>query len=394
MSTFNEFLGEKVFTLSEVAASIKKTLNNRYSSFFWVRAEMLKLNYYPYSGHAFPDLIEKKDESISTQMRAVIWKADLKRIREKFIACSLGDLCDGITVLCRVCIMFDEFYGLSLRISDIDTNYTLGELEKAKRSCIERLTKEGRFNLNKRLTLPSLPQSIAVISVESSKGYHDFLNVINAHAPKFKLFHHLFPSLLQGEGAIADMLDIFDKINITSDLFDAVLIIRGGGGDAGLNCYNDYRLCRAISLCPLPVLTGIGHATNLTVAEQIAMHNGITPTDLADYIISFYKQAEQNLKEATQLLISETHKRVEAEKDMSNDIQLLATRTRNRIGAEKEKIHMNEKYLKLLHPALMLQKGYTLTYHNDKLLTGKPDLKSGEKIKTVFFDGEITSVIP
>ncbi len=372
MSIFNEFLGERVFSLSEVAASIKRTLNDRYSSFFWVRAEMLKLNYYPYSGHAFPDLIEKNEDRISTQMRSVIWNADLKRIREKFIACSLGDLCDGINVLCRVCIMFDEFYGLSLRITDIDTNYTLGELEKEKRLCVERLQKEGLFELNKRRTLSSLPKSLAVISVTSSKGYHDFLNVLNAYSPKYKIFHHLFTSLLQGEGAVSNMLDIFDKINIVSDLFDAVLIIRGGGGDAGLSCYNDYRLCRAISLCPLPVLTGIGHATNLTVAEQTAWHNGITPTDLADYIISFYKQAEQNIKEAE---------------------NLLTMRTRNRLEAEKEKIRMNEKYIGLLHPALLLQKGYTLTYHNDKLLTDKPDLKSGEKIKTRFHDGELVSVI-
>ena len=69
-------------------------------------------------------------------------------------------------------------------------------------------------------------------------------------------------------------------------------------------------------------------------------------------------------------------------------------RTRNRLEAEKEKIRMNEKYISLLRPALLLQKGYTLTYHKDKLLTGKPDLKSGERIKTRFHDGELISVIP
>ena len=162
------------YVLSEVmehAPEPRFAISSRYGSSFWVRAEMIKLNHYPYSGHAFPDLIEKKDEVIVAQMRAVIWNGDFKRINEKFLSCGIGALSDGVSILFRATIMYDEFHGLSLRIIDIDTSFTLGELEKQRINCIERLKAEKIYNLNKSKQLVSLPKRFAVISVESSKGY-------------------------------------------------------------------------------------------------------------------------------------------------------------------------------------------------------------------------------
>lgn len=151
-------INEKVFSLKEVASSVKRTLNARYGSSFWVKAEMIKLNHYPYSGHAFPDLIEKQDDVIVAQMRAVIWSSDLKRIRDKFRACGIEDLSDGITILFNASIMYDEFYGLSLRIIDIDTGFTLGEFERQRLLCVERLKAEKIYDNNKSLTLSALPR--------------------------------------------------------------------------------------------------------------------------------------------------------------------------------------------------------------------------------------------
>ncbi len=364
--------GERVFSLSQVAGSIRRTLTSRYTSSFWVRAEMIKLNYYPYSGHAFPDLIEKDGDVIVAQMRSVIWNADFRRIRERFLASGLGELRDGITILFRANIIFDEFYGLSLRIIDVDPAFTLGELERERLSCVERLKTEGLFSLNKSRPMPYLPKRFAVISVESSKGYSDFVQFVSAYAESYGVSYHLFPSLLQGEGAINTMCEVFGKINSLCDLFDAVLIVRGGGGDAGLNCYNNYSLCRAISLCPLPVLTGIGHSTNLTVAEEIAWHNGITPTDLASWIIERFRQASQSVEES---------------------VKMLQIRYSNRIAAEKERLSMSQKYIRMLSPELSLQKGFTITSQNGKTVLSVKDLKRGERISTRFFDGEIHSTI-
>ncbi|MEE0962548.1 MAG: exodeoxyribonuclease VII large subunit [Bacteroidales bacterium] len=385
-------INEKVFSLKEVASSVKRTLNARYGSSFWVKAEMIKLNHYPYSGHAFPDLIEKQDDVIVAQMRAVIWSADFKRIRDKFRSCGLSDLTDGITILFRASILFDEFYGLSLRIIDIDTSFTLGEMEKQRMLCIERLKAEGIYSLNSSLSLPAVPKRFAIVSVGSSKGYNDFMQIVRKFSSRFAIFTHLFPSLLQGEGAINSISEALDRINDVADCFDAVLIIRGGGGDVGLNCYNHYNLCRAVALCKLPVLTGIGHASNQTVAEQIAWRNFITPTDLADFLFSGFNNAylevlnlSKQLKSNADSILNTNNERV---KLLSESLK---HKIENRILSEKERLQMIERYIRLLDPSLLLQKGYSMTYLNGVLVSSVKDLKSGDEIVTRFSDGDIVS---
>lgn len=385
-------INEKVFSLKEVASSVKRTLNARYGSSFWVKAEMIKLNHYPYSGHAFPDLIEKQDDVIVAQMRAVIWSADFKRIRDKFRSCGLADLTDGITILFRASILFDEFYGLSLRIIDIDTSFTLGEMEKQRMLCIERLKAEGIYSLNSSLSLPAVPKRFAIVSVGSSKGYNDFMQIVRKFSSRFAIFTHLFPSLLQGDGAINSISEALDRINDVADCFDAVLIIRGGGGDVGLNCYNHYNLCRAVALCKLPVLTGIGHASNQTVAEQIAWRNFITPTDLADFLFSGFNNAylevlnlSKQLKSNADSILNTNNERV---KLLSESLK---HKIENRILSEKERLQMIERYIRLLDPSLLLQKGYSMTYLNGVLVSSVKDLKSGDEIVTRFSDGEIVS---
>lgn len=378
--------------MKEVASSVKRTLNARYGSSFWVKAEMIKLNHYPYSGHAFPDLIEKQDDVIVAQMRAVIWSADFKRIKDKFRSCGLADLSDGITILFRASILFDEFYGLSLRIIDIDTSFTLGEMEKQRMLCIERLKAEGIYSLNSSLSLPAVPKRFAIVSVGSSKGYNDFMQIVRKYSSRFAIFTHLFPSLLQGDGAINSISEALDRINDVADCFDAVLIIRGGGGDVGLNCYNHYNLCRAVALCKLPVLTGIGHASNQTVAEQIAWRNFITPTDLADFLFSGFNNAylevlnlSKQLKSNADSILNTNNERV---KLLSESLK---HKIENRILSEKERLQMIERYIRLLDPSLLLQKGYSMTYLNGVLVSSVKDLKSGDEIVTRFSDGEIVS---
>ena len=162
-----------IFTLSEVAQSIQKTLSERYTSAFWVKAEMNKLNHYPQSGHCYPDLIEKTEGKIIAEFRANIWKDDYQRINGNFLAVLHEPLKDGINILLCAKISYHPLYGISLRILDIDPSYSLGELEKEKQATIEKIKKEGIFLYNKTLKLPLLPKRIAIISVQTSKGYSD-----------------------------------------------------------------------------------------------------------------------------------------------------------------------------------------------------------------------------
>jgi exodeoxyribonuclease VII large subunit len=277
-----------IFSLSEVTLSIQRTLADRYQTVFWVKAEMNKVNRYPHSGHCYPDLVEKVNGKIIAEMRANIWKDDFEAINGRFLEVLHEPLKDGINILFSAKITYHPVYGLSLRITDIDPAFSLGQLEREKQETINRLKKEGIFNTNKSRKLSLLPGRIAVVSVQTSKGFADFTKVVDENPWGYRIFHMLFPALLQGENAVESIMSQLVRIEKVRHHFDAVSIIRGGGGDIGLTCYNHYALARAIALFPLPVITGIGHSTNETVAEMVAFKNAITPTELGDFLIQHF----------------------------------------------------------------------------------------------------------
>ncbi len=275
----------KILSLLEVTRSIQATLNEQFAAPLWIKAEMNKLNLYPQSGHCYPELLEKQNGKIIAQMRANLWRDDYSRVNAAFLRVLREPLKDGINILFLGKVSYDPVYGLSLRIMDIDPSYSLGELEKEKLLTIERLKKERIFDQNKQLRLPMLPQRIAIISADTSKGLADFTKVIDGNPWGYKFFCMLFPALLQGDQASGQIVAQLDRISRVKHHFDVVAIIRGGGGDIGLSCYNNYELAKTIARFPIPVMTGIGHSTNETVSEMVAYTNAITPTELADFLI-------------------------------------------------------------------------------------------------------------
>ncbi len=298
------FHDRKIFSLLEVASSIRKTLAERYTTVYWIKAEMNKLNYYGQSGHCYPELVERKNGKIVAQLKANLWKDDYQLIDRKFLRVLKEPLKDGIKILFSATIGFDPVYGLSLRILDIDPSYTLGDLEQEKEETIQRLRREEIFTLNKTRSLPLIPQRIAIISADTSKGYADFTKVLQTNEWGYRFFHMLFPSLLQGDKAVQSIVYQLKQIQKVAHHFDAVAIIRGGGGDVGLSCYNHYTLAREIALYPIPVLTGIGHATNETVVEMVAFQNAITPTKIAGFLIQKFHDVAQELQRSAAVITS------------------------------------------------------------------------------------------
>ncbi|MFN5620645.1 MAG: exodeoxyribonuclease VII large subunit [Flavobacteriales bacterium] len=287
--------GKKAYTLFEVAESIRKVIAERYTSRFWIKAEMNKLNHYPASGHCYPELVHKEGTKIKAEFRSVLWKTDFERINRQFKT-TLGEpLHDGIKILFEAGITFDAQYGMTIRIYDIDVSYTLGDLEAEKNASIERLKSEGILMMNKQVHQALLPRRIAIISIETSKGYADFRQILQSKKERFAVFHMLFPALLQGDKAVDSIVKQLNRIRLLHRHFDVVAIIRGGGGEVGLTCFNHYALARTIATFPIPVYTGIGHATNETVSELVAHFNGITPTKVAEHILSQFEAFEQTL---------------------------------------------------------------------------------------------------
>jgi exodeoxyribonuclease VII large subunit len=304
-----------VFSLLEVTKDIKKTITDRYKNSVWIKAEMNKLNHYPLSGHCYPELVEKQNGKVVAKINANLWKDEYRRINKKFIQTLNEPLKDNITILINATISFEPLYGLALKINDIDPSYTLGELEREKLETIKKLKEEGIYDKNKKLSLPVLPKRIAVISVSTSNGYSDFLEVIRSKKGIYEFHIELFSSLLQGDKAVQSILNQLLKIESKRDNFDLVAIIRGGGGDIGLSCYNNYLLSKKIALFPLPVLTGIGHSTNETVVELVANQNSITPTKLAESLIEKFHSFSLKVLESERIIIEYSKNIFDKEKD-------------------------------------------------------------------------------
>lgn len=333
------FQERKIFSLLEVANSIQRAIAERYGSTYWIRAEINKISYYSHSGHAYPELVEKQDGKVVAEMRATIWNTQFAQINAKFEQVLGEPLKDGIKVLLLASIRFDPRYGMSLHIHDIDPAYTLGDLEKEKQEAIQKLKAEKVWDKNREQKLALLPQRIAIISVETSKGYADFLHVLDGNPYGYAFFHMLFPALLQGENAIASIMDQLRRIQLVIDHFDAVAIVRGGGGDVGLSCFNHEDLARAIASFPIPVLTGIGHATNETVSEMVAYQNAITPTKLAEFLLQRMhlfavpvSEASQTISAfATRMLKEANHKLQSEARLFKSTVNALVNEDKNRI---------------------------------------------------------------
>lgn len=427
-----------VFSLYEVTKSIQKTLAERYKNAFWVKAEMNKLNWYSHSGHCYPELVEKRDGKVIAQMKSHMWKTEFEKINNEFLRVLKEPLKDGIKILFYAKITFDPAYGISIHILDIDPAYTLGDLEKEKQETIQKLKEEGKFDKNKHLKLPLLPSRIAIISVETSKGYADFVDVISNNPWNYKIFHMLFPSLLQGEKAVSTIIAQLKRIKKVKTHFDAVAIIRGGGGDIGLSCYNNYKLAKEIADFPLPVLTGIGHSTNETVSELIAFENAITPTKLAEYIIQIFHNFSIPVNEAKEIIDKGarrilTDSEIELQKEIkefimftyqilrsskvsvdqcSRAVQLqsafrvrtekeLLFRTQEKLNERCNQLIKNselslahlEKNVSNLSPMNILKRGFSITQIDGKSVRNAADLTKGDKIHTILFEGSINSTI-
>jgi exodeoxyribonuclease VII large subunit len=321
---------KQIFSLLEVTRSIRKTIADRYQNAYWIKAEMNKLNHYSHSGHCYPELVEKQDGKVVAQIRSNLWKEDYNQINNNFLKVLKEPLKDGIKILFQATISFDPMYGLSLRIIDIDPSFTLGDLEKEKLETIQKLKEEGIFHKNKSRPLPLIPQRIAIISVETSKGYADFLRVLENNHWNYRFFHFLFPSLLQGERAVESIISQLKRVKKVKQHFDVVAIIRGGGGDIGLSCYNHYKLAREIALFPIPVFTGIGHATNETVVEMTSHTNAITPTKLAEFLIQQFHNFSVPVQKAEVYIRDQSIRMLRDErKRFGSEIKLFRSVTRN-----------------------------------------------------------------
>lgn len=432
-----QYSGIPVFTLSELNTAIKATLELAFPESVWVVAEISEIRCNS-KGHCYLELVEREEEETIAQIRANIWAYTFRNLASKFEKATGETFKQGMKVLLQVNVTFHEIYGLSLNVKDIDPTYSLGEMARKKREVIERLTKEGLINLNKQIPLPLVPQRIAVISSATAAGYGDFIDHIDDNPYGYKIFYKLYQSLMQGQEAEASIIAALKQIREKMTLYDAVAIIRGGGSQIDLSCFDTYSLAIEVAKFPLPVITGIGHERDDTVVDMVAHTKLKTPTAVAEFLISGMSSFEERLLDAQSTLVNrakellreENHrlqylmqqfrhivkdrfngeiKRIETalhrlihgttqiidgnNNKLKLDVNRLVGGLKIVFQEHKSKIKNFEQAIRLLDPINVLQRGYSITYLREKAIKDSSELQTGDIIRTKVYKGSVNSKV-
>ena len=288
-------------TLSELQRHIKQALEGALPLPVWVVAEVseLKVNY---SGHCYLELVEKSEPARGgtpiprAQARAVIWRQQYAMLSAYFEAETGSRLATGMKILAKVLVSYHELYGLSLQITDLDASYTLGEVERQKQMTIAQLQADGVWDMNREQELPLLTQRVAIVSSAAAAGYRDFCNELQQGGYAFRTT--LFDAVVQGQAAEESICAALAAVAERQEGFDVVVIIRGGGSASDLSCFNSYRLCSYVAQFPLPVVTGIGHDKDTSVADMVAHTPLKTPTAVAAWLTERMARLEGWLTDA------------------------------------------------------------------------------------------------
>ncbi len=402
-------------SLSELNEKINDALYGLSSRPTWVMAEIAELKSAG-SGHIYLDLVEKEDNRIIAKSAATIWYNTGKQLRVKFGRDLPRILKKGNRVLVRAKVSYHSVYGLKLNIVDLDASATIGDLELRRLETIRKLTEEGYTEINNRLPLPLVLQRIAVVSSANAAGFGDFINQLANNPYGYQVHYQLFPSSMQGDNMESEMRQQLQRIAEQKDHFDAIVIIRGGGSKLDLEAFNSYTLAIHIALHPLPILTGIGHQQDETVADLVAHTSIKTPTAVAEYILDTFMQFEQHLyllgeqiqqhmqKLLTQqnYLLQHLESRLQSktshllQKEQVNLEQLqtrLSRSVQQKLKRENLQLQLLLRTFQLFNVETLLQRGFSITRKKGKVVTDTNTLKEGDIVETKLASGIFYSTI-
>jgi exodeoxyribonuclease VII large subunit len=405
-------------SLFELNEYLRRVVALNFPESLWIRAEISQLN--QRKGHIFLDLIEKDEigNDIIAKSSAVIWMRNLRILLQKYGKSLESILQEGIEVLLKVSVNYDERYGMSLNIEDVDLTFTLGKFAILRQKTLEYLEKKKILTLQKKLNLPYLVQRIAVISSSSAAGWIDFYEHLKKNQYGYTFHLQLFETSVQGQFAVDEIKHQLKKIKILSEQkpYDAVVIIRGGGSKIDLAVFDDQSLNEAVALFPIPILAGIGHEIDQSVLDITAHVSLKTPTAVADFLISQHLHLESRLVDFSSFLIQKNKEKINiwqqqlnrSESQLHNTIQLRLAREHQNLDYKKtaltQLLHFKinafrstfiflEKSIQNADPEQIMKKGFSITLKNGKLLKDKNDLQKDDEIETIFSNGRVKSKV-
>ena len=376
--------------LFEFQTRLKKGIELLFPNRIWIRAEVSAVKARS-GGHCYLEISQSDSKGLVAKASAIIWSSKYRFIAPYFESVTGSPISEGMTVLMEVQVNFNELYGFSLIVNDIDPEYSLGAKELEKQKTIERLTQEGIMDLQKELALPALPYRLAVISAEDAAGYRDFMRHIAENPYGFVLATELYPALMQGVDCPSSIIAALDAVLESGQAYDAVLVLRGGGSKLDLACFDNYDLAAAIAQYPLPVLTAIGHDQDYHVCDMVAHEYVKTPTALADFILEMYEDEDARISSYVNRIRLAFSNRI---LQMESSVDRLQSRIRNGYAM---KLSLMESALQVLQtrihaadPRKIMERGYALAVDaGGVVLKGASGVSVGDTVSVMFADGTI-----
>ncbi|MBE6222814.1 MAG: exodeoxyribonuclease VII large subunit [Bacteroidales bacterium] len=428
--------GKNYIELLELQNRIKESIADAFPGRYWVKAEIASWSPRA-NGHCYLTLSQSRTGKSIAEARAMIWKWKYPLLTQFFESSTGQRLQAGLTVLVQVTVSYSELYGVSLFIEDIDPAFTLGEQALERKKAIEKLTAQGYMEMQKELALPDLPYRLAVITSKTAAGYQDFRHHLLDNPEGYAFQLDLFEALMQGEQAPASIMEALEIAGEKN--YDAILILRGGGSELDLACFDDYDLAVAIATCPVPVVTAIGHDKDVHIADMVAHASVKTPTALADLFLDAYEaqdaildrlaqriggslqrlvsgselrvaQADAAIRQAVQRRIGQLdvllqrsmsrisrgllHKYADVARLKDNAVHRVQFAAQARVSAEVSKVALKEALIKASDPRSILALGYVLvTGKDNKVLKTVDKVSRGDRIGVRFSDGSLTAKV-
>lgn len=382
----------KQYTLSELCQAIEQVLQFELGDTYWVRAEIASLTE---RGHCYMELVEKaKNNTVAAKVRATCWQ-QVYHLLSAYFATETGQtLSVGMQVLLQVEVSFHSVYGLSLNVVGIDPTFTLGDLARQRQLTIQRLQDDGVMDLQRALTIPSLPRHIAVISAADAAGYGDFCHQLLSNNSGFLFRTQLFPAVMQGDQSPASIIAALEQIAYQVEQYDVVVIVRGGGATTDLRNFDDYSLAFHCANFPLPIIAGIGHTRDVSVVDMVVHTSVKTPTAAAEWLISAMQEQADRLAELQLRLQRIAQHAIRKQQNQLDTLwQSLRFATQRRLHRQRAQLELWAKTIALHSPERIYRMGYTLTTVNGKIVRSIHDVQAGEQLLTHTADGVIQSEV-
>jgi len=429
---------ETALTLYELNNLVSEVISSVMPDEYWVEAEISELRVV--RGNCYMELVQKAEDTRTPVARASAkcWRTYWILVQSSFERVTGRQLCPGMKVMMRVHADFHEAYGFSWIVTDINPEYTLGDIARRRREIIARLKEEGVFDLQKELIIPLFAQRVAVISSDNAAGYDDFCNQLQNNEKGLAFSVKLYPAVMQGESTEDSVIEALDRIYKDEDKFDVVVIIRGGGATSDLSGFDTLSLAENVANFPLPIIVGIGHNRDESVLDLVANMSVKTPTAVAAFLIDRLAAVAARVDAAATSLSKYVTNRIEQEKSrikylstvlpslyaavksrenmrisrMSDSLyvavrqivasekarldlmpQRLSGAWRQAVTGESHRLQMLEQRVAASDPKRMLARGYTLTLHDGRAVTDLSSLKKGDMLTTLFAGGEVVSEV-